>query len=61
MSAKEKLFEIFPPVSREDWMKKIHSDLKGEDFNKKLVWKTNEGFELMPFYLREDIQNLPGI
>lgn len=61
MSSREKLFEKFAPVSREDWMAKIHSDLKGEDFNKKLVWKTNEGFELKPFYLREDIQNLPYI
>ena len=61
MSSKEKLFEKFPPVSREEWMEKILSDLKGEDFNKKLVWKTNEGFELNPFYLREDIQKLPAI
>ena len=40
-------------------MDKIISDLKGADFNKKLVWKTNEGFDVMPFYRKEDIENLP--
>ncbi len=55
---KEKLFDKFPPVSTAEWMKKIHSDLKGMDFNKKLVWKTNEGFDLMPFYRREDMDNI---
>ena len=39
-------------------MDKIHADLKGADFNKKLVWKTNEGFEVKPFYRTEDIENL---
>ena len=53
-----KLFEQFPPVTTEEWMDKIQADLKGADFNKKMVWKTNEGFEVMPFYRAEDIENL---
>jgi len=59
MSDHEKLFEEFPPVSTQKWMDKITADLKGADFHNKLVWKTREGFEVMPFYRREDIQNLP--
>ncbi|MCD7971667.1 MAG: methylmalonyl-CoA mutase small subunit [Candidatus Azobacteroides sp.] len=55
---KEPLFSDFPPVSTQEWMDKITADLKGADFNKKLVWKTNEGFEVMPFYRAEDIENL---
>ena len=39
---KRKLFEQFPPVATR-WMDRITSDLKGADFNRKLVWKTNEG------------------
>jgi methylmalonyl-CoA mutase len=39
-------------------MDKIREDLKGEDFDKKLVWKTREGFEVKPFYRREDIEDL---
>ena len=66
MPEKEKLFEQFPPVTTEEWMEKIKTDLKGADFNKKLVWKTNEGFEVKPFYRKEDtaclsfINTLPG-
>ncbi len=58
MVIKQKLFDQFPPVATEEWMDKIHSDLKGADFNKKLVWKTNEGFEVKPFYREEDIEHL---
>jgi methylmalonyl-CoA mutase len=58
MSKTEKLFDQFPPVSTKEWMDKIHADLKGADFNIKLVWKTNEGFEVKPFYRMEDIENL---
>jgi methylmalonyl-CoA mutase len=58
MVQKEKLFDKFPPVTTKEWMDKINADLKGADFNKKLVWKTNEGFEVQPFYRMEDIQNL---
>jgi len=54
----EKLFEQFPPVTTKEWMDKIKSDLKCADFNKELVWKTNEGFDVMPFYRMEDIENL---
>jgi methylmalonyl-CoA mutase len=39
-------------------MEKVTADLKGADFNKKLVWRTNEGFEVQPMYRREDLQGL---
>jgi methylmalonyl-CoA mutase len=32
------LFGEFPPVSKQDWMSAIEKDLKGADFEKKLVW-----------------------
>jgi len=55
---KEKLFDQFPAVTTKEWMEKIHDDLKGADFDKRLVWKTSEGFDVMPFYRMEDIENL---
>jgi methylmalonyl-CoA mutase len=58
MVQKEKLFDQFPPVATKEWMDKINTDLKGADFNKKLVWKTNEGFDAKPFYRMEDVENL---
>ena len=58
---KEKLFDQFPPVSAKEWMDKINADLKGADFSRKLVWRTNEGFEVMPFYRMEDTKKLPFV
>ncbi len=52
------LFGEFPPVSTQAWMDKITADLKGADFEKKLVWKTNEGFSVRPFYRSEDLASL---
>ena len=52
------LLADFPAVTTEEWMAKINADLKGADFNKKLVWKTNEGFNVMPFYRLEDVAAL---
>ncbi len=66
MNKREKLFEKFPPVSTEKWMAKITADLKEADFSKRMVWKTREGYEVMPFYREEDLgllnhrNTLPG-
>ena len=63
---KELLFDQFPPVSTEEWRAKVEADLKGAPFDKKLVWRTNEGFNLQPMYRAEDIKDfnttnsLPG-
>lgn len=56
--SKEKLFSEFPPVSTQEWMDKVVADLKGADFEKKLVWKTDEGFRVKPFYRAEDVEGL---
>ncbi|MDE6536666.1 MAG: methylmalonyl-CoA mutase small subunit [Muribaculaceae bacterium] len=58
---RETLFDMFSPVSSEEWKSKITVDLKGADFDKKLVWRTNEGFNVQPYYRREDIEGLPAI
>ncbi|MDR1592188.1 MAG: methylmalonyl-CoA mutase small subunit [Prevotellaceae bacterium] len=51
----------FPAVSTDEWMAKITADLKGADFQKKLVWKTHEGFDVMPFYRAADLKGLASI
>jgi hypothetical protein len=43
----EKLFAEFPPVSTPQWEEVIAKDLKGADYEKKLVWKTQEGFAVL--------------
>ena len=55
----KKLFKDFPPISSEEWRKKIEADLKGADFDKKLVWKTIEGFNVQPYYRLEDVEKNP--
>ena len=58
-NSKEKLFSDFTAPTRQEWIDKINVDLKGADFQKKMVWRTNEGFEAQPFYRKEDVQDLP--
>lgn len=63
---KEKLFDMFQGCSYDEWRAKVEADLKGADFNKKLVWRTNEGFNVEPVYRAENIadfktlDSLPG-
>ena len=54
----KKLFSDFAPVTKAQWKEKIISDLKGADFDKKLVWHTDAGFDIQPVYTREDMQGL---
>ena len=54
----EKLFDQFSPVSPEEWRAKAEVDLKGADFEKKMIWRTNEGFNVQPIYRGVDIENL---
>ena len=55
---KEKLFTEFQAPTTQEWLDKIQVDLKGADFNKRLVWRTNEGFNVQPFYRRDDVLKL---
>jgi methylmalonyl-CoA mutase len=55
MNAKNKLlFTDFKAVSKQDWMEKVNIDLKGADFDKKLVWKNLSNINIQPFYNTED-------
>ena len=58
MANKEKLFTEFQAPTTQEWLDKIEVDLKGADFQKRLVWRTNEGFNVQPFYRREDLKDL---
>lgn len=53
-----KLMAEFPPVSTEQWEKVIEADLKGADYQKKLVWRTMEGFSVQPYYRAENLKDL---
>ena len=57
----EKLFTEFPPVSTEQWDAVITKDLKGADYEKKLVWKTHEGFSVRPYYRAENLGDIKSL
>ena len=63
MAEKEncKLFSEFAPNTMQEWIDKVTVDLKGADFNKKLVWRTNEGFNVQPMYRLENMQDLKNL
>lgn len=55
MSKKNKaLFSEFPSVTTEQWMERVTADLKGADFDKKLVWKNLSGINIQPCYNNEN-------
>jgi methylmalonyl-CoA mutase len=53
-----KLFTEFPPVSTKQWEEKIIQDLKGADYEKKLIWKPVAGLNIRPYYRMEDLKPL---
>lgn len=53
-----RLFAEFPPIPTEKWEEAIVKDLKGADYEKKLVWRTIEGFKVKPYYRAEDLEGL---
>jgi methylmalonyl-CoA mutase len=58
MATKQKLFGQFPPVPTAQWEEVITADLKGADYDKKLVWRTREGFNVRPYYRAEDLDGI---
>jgi methylmalonyl-CoA mutase len=52
------LGQDFPPVATATWEAEIHKDLKGADYEKKLVWRSDEGVTVRPYYRSENIADL---
>ncbi len=55
------LFKSFPEVSSKAWKQKIQVDLKGADYNDTLIWNTNEGIDVKPFYHQDEFESLPEV
>src|ERR1035438_7329535 len=52
------LAQDFPPVATAAWEAAIARDLKGADYEKKLVWRTEEGLAIRPYYRKEALAEL---
>lgn len=53
-------FSEFSEKSSKEWKQFIQMDLNGEDYNETLVWKTNEGIHVKPFYHADEFHTLPN-
>ncbi|MCX6283393.1 MAG: methylmalonyl-CoA mutase family protein [Bacteroidetes bacterium] len=56
--ANTKLFSEFPAIPTSEWENKIIADLKGADYNKKLIWNSGEGIHVKPYYRAGDLDSL---
>jgi methylmalonyl-CoA mutase len=57
----DNLLHEFPPVSTQSWEDAIARDLKGADYARRLIWQTEEGLAVKPYYRAEDIAGLEGL
>ncbi|MDF2448244.1 MAG: methylmalonyl-CoA mutase [Bacteroidota bacterium] len=55
----QKLFSEFNPVTANQWKEQLIKDLKGIDY-KNLIWETNSGFKIQPFYTKADLKGNPS-
>ncbi|HDR05257.1 MAG TPA: hypothetical protein ENN84_08450 [Candidatus Marinimicrobia bacterium] len=55
MIEEKELLDIFPAVSYDSWKAQAVKDLKGADFDKKLLTHTDEGITLQPLYTKSDL------
>ncbi|UKM65021.1 methylmalonyl-CoA mutase subunit beta [Flavobacteriaceae bacterium GSB9] len=53
------LFSEFNEVSAKQWKQKIQFDLQGANYNDALVWKSNQGIDVKPFYHADDFKTCP--
>ena len=48
------LFNAFETVSSKQWKQQIQFELKGAEYNEKLVWESSEGIKVKPFYHNDE-------
>jgi methylmalonyl-CoA mutase len=54
------MWEEFPPTLTAEWEAAIRADLEGADYDKKLLWRTDQGITVRPFYRAQDLPGTTG-
>ncbi|CAM3659069.1 methylmalonyl-CoA mutase subunit beta [Flavobacterium gelidilacus] len=54
MIKEDNLFNGFEKVTSKQWKQQIQFELKGADYNEKLVWESSEGIKVKPFYHNDE-------
>ncbi|HAA18705.1 MAG TPA: hypothetical protein DCP28_08035, partial [Cytophagales bacterium] len=55
------LFSEFSSPTKQDWIDRAVKDLKGADFDRKLLWNFEENIKIRPFYVQEDLDALTQV
>ena len=55
-----RLRDAFTPVPAADWEAQVLHDLGGQAFETRLLWRTDEGLTVKPFFTRDDLATLPA-
>ncbi|TDU39548.1 heterodimeric methylmalonyl-CoA mutase small subunit [Gelidibacter sediminis] len=55
------LFDEFSEATSKQWKQLIQYDLKGADYNETLIWKTDEGIHVKPFYHADEFEKRPEV
>lgn len=57
----DKLLAEFPETTYEQWREQVEKDLKGGDFQKRLVTRTLDGLTVQPLYTARDLGGQPDL
>ena len=57
----EHFLEDFPRVSTAEWEAAIARDLKDAGRDKRLIWQSEEGSAVKPFYRADDLKDLASV
>lgn len=49
----DKFFDDIIPISEKQWKNKVQVELEGLDYNKTLVWGTNDHINVKPLYTKK--------
>lgn len=61
MKNQDNLFSEFSPSSAEKWIQQIVKDLKGDNYDQKLVYTNYDGISVKPFYAKEDVEKYSSL
>ena len=59
--ANARLLEEFPRVSTAEWEAAIARDLKGADYQKRLIWRAEDRITVKPYYRASDLKDLAAM
>ncbi|MCC5920209.1 MAG: methylmalonyl-CoA mutase family protein [Cyclobacteriaceae bacterium] len=54
-------FSNFEKLSKKEWIDQVSKELNDPNFERKISWKTGEGFDLFPYQTEEDLEKIKDL